>query len=103
MTNISDIDIYFDTPPITFRLSKLDDQSQWILDYWNSCKYEYPLMFQAVRDYIPIPGSEVDIERLFNTRRDMLGLRRFSMSGNTLGMMMMLKDALRVKEESKNM
>ena len=59
-------------------------------------------MFQVVHDYIPILGLEVDVERLFNTRWDMLGLRRFSISGNTLGMMMMLKDALRVKEESKN-
>jgi hypothetical protein len=38
-------------------------------------------MFQAVRDYLPIPGSEADVERLFNTGRDMLGIRRFSISG----------------------
>jgi hypothetical protein len=30
----------------------------------------------------------------------MLGIRRFSMSGNTLQALMMLKDALRVQEES---
>jgi hypothetical protein len=57
-------------------------------------------MFQAVRDYLPIPGSEVDVERLFNTGRDMLGIRRFSMSSNTLRTLMMLKDALRLQEES---
>ena len=54
-----------------------------------------------VYNYIPIPRVEVNIERLFNTRWDILGLRRFSISGNTLGIMMMLKDALRVKEEKK--
>ena len=59
-------------------------------------------MFQTVSDYIPIPGSEVDVKRIFNTGHDMLGLSRFSISSNTLGMMMMLKDAFRVKEESKN-
>jgi hypothetical protein len=59
-------------------------------------------MFQAVRDYLPIPGSEVDVERLFNTGRDILGIRRFSMSGDTLRMMMMLKDILRVQEGLKD-
>jgi hypothetical protein len=57
-------------------------------------------MFQAVHDYLPIPGSEVDVERLFNTGRDMLGIRRFSMSSNTLRTLMMLKDALRLQEET---
>jgi hypothetical protein len=60
-------------------------------------------MFQAVHNYIPIPGSEVDIEKLFNTGQDILGLRRFSISSNTLGIIIMLKDVLRVKKESKNM
>ena len=59
-------------------------------------------MFQVVRDYIPIPGSEVDVERLFNIGRDMLGLRRFSISGDTLGMMMILKDTLRMKGQREN-
>jgi hypothetical protein len=52
---------------------------------------------------MPIPESEVDVERVFNTRQDMLGLRRFSMGCNTLGMITMLKDELRVRKESKNM
>jgi hypothetical protein len=99
VASTSDIDRYFDTPPVHFRLSS-EDQTQWILNYWNTNKYEYPSMFQAVRDYLPIPGSEVDVERLFNTGRDMLGIRRFSMSGNTLRTLMMLKDTLRVQEES---
>jgi len=58
-------------------------------------------MFQAVRDYLPIPGSEVDVERLFNTGRDILGIRRFSMTGDILRMMIMLKDNLRLQEEIK--
>jgi hypothetical protein len=59
-------------------------------------------MFQAVRDYLPIPGSEGDVERLFNTGRDILGIRRFSMTGDMLQMMMMLKDVLRVQKEVKH-
>ena len=55
-------------------------------------------MAQAARDYLPIPASEVDVERLFNIGRDVLGVRRFAMSGNTLRTVMMLKDVLRRKE-----
>ncbi len=55
-------------------------------------------MAQAARDYLPIPSSEVDIERLFNVGRDILGIRRFAMSGNTMRTMILLKDALRMRE-----
>jgi hypothetical protein len=36
-------------------------------------------MFIIARDYLPIPGAEVDVERLFNVTRDILGLRRTSL------------------------
>ena len=55
-------------------------------------------MAQAVRDYLPIPSSEVDIKRLFNVRRDVLGIRRFAISGNTMRTMILLKDTLRMRE-----
>ena len=52
-------------------------------------------MAQAAHDYLPIPASEVDVERLFNVGRD---VRRFAMSGNTPRTVMILKDVLRRKE-----
>jgi hypothetical protein len=55
-------------------------------------------MAKVAHDYLAIPTSEVDIERLFNNGRDLLGIRRFAMSGNTMRTMMLLKDALRVRE-----
>ena len=96
--NASDIDRYLDTPPITFKLNKSEDQTQWTLNWWDGNRYEYPCMAQAARDYLPIPASEVDVERLFNVGRDILGVRRFAISGNTLRTVMMLKDVLRRKE-----
>jgi hAT family dimerisation domain. len=96
LDNVSDIDQYFDTPPIHFKLSISDNQIEWLINYWKTCKYEYLSMFQVVCDYLPIPRSEVDVERLFNTGRDILGIRRFSISGNTLRTLIMLKEALRV-------
>ncbi|EED15295.1 hypothetical protein TSTA_047440 [Talaromyces stipitatus ATCC 10500] len=35
---------------------------------------EYPRMAAAARDYLAVPAAEVDVERLFNTERDLLGL-----------------------------
>ena len=46
---------------------------QWVLDWWAAHKHEYPLMFVVARDYLPIPGAEVDVKRLFNIRREILG------------------------------
>jgi hypothetical protein len=92
--DLTDIDRYLDTPPIVFKLSKSDNQTQWILNWWDGNKYEFPCIAQAARDYLPIPASEVDVERLFNVGRDVLGVRRFAMSGETLRTVMMLKDVL---------
>jgi hypothetical protein len=58
-------------------------------------KQEYPLMFQVARDYLPIPGAAVDVERLFNIAREILGLRRASMAAETLRALILLKDHIR--------
>jgi hypothetical protein len=52
-------------------------------------------MFVVVRDYLLIPGAEVDVERLFNIARDILGLRRMVISSGTLRALILLKDYMR--------
>jgi hypothetical protein len=47
-------------------------------------------MAEAARDYLAIPASEVAVERVFNIGRDLLGIRRQSMSGDTLRILMLL-------------
>jgi hypothetical protein len=69
-----------------------------VLDWWASNKSEYPRMFAIARDYLPIPGAEVDVERLFNTARDILGLRRTSLGANTMRALVLVKDYLRRKQ-----
>jgi hypothetical protein len=49
-------------------------------------------MFQVVRDYLPIPRAEVDVKRLFNITREILGLRRALMAAETLRALILLKD-----------
>jgi hypothetical protein len=51
-------------------------------------------MFQVIRDYLPILGAEVDVERLFNIVREILGLRRILMSIETLRALVLVKDYL---------
>lgn len=97
----SDIDQYLDSPRVAYRGNPKDDQTQWILRWWNANQGEYKLMAQAARDYLPIPSSEVDIERLFNIGRDILGIRRFAMNGDTLRTLVMLRDMLKAKEPVK--
>jgi hypothetical protein len=52
-------------------------------------------MFAVARDYLPILGAEVDVERLFNVARDILGLRCMLMSAETLRALILLKDYMR--------
>jgi hypothetical protein len=49
-------------------------------------------MAAAARDYLAIPASEVPVERLFSSGRDILGVRRSSMKGETMRMLMLLDD-----------
>jgi hypothetical protein len=57
-------------------------------------------MFAVARDYLLILGAEVDVERLFNITRNILGLRRMLMSAETLRALILLKDYLRCAEVS---
>ena len=46
----------------------------------------------ATQDFLPLPASEVVCERLFSTGRDMLGLRRHRLNGETMRLLMLLKN-----------
>lgn len=94
----SDIDRFFDTPPVKFVLKKEEDQTQWIINWYQGNKWDFPLMFDVARDYLGIPAAEADVERLFSEGRDILGVRRWAMQGKTLRALTLLKDELRRRE-----
>jgi hypothetical protein len=52
-------------------------------------------MAAAARDYLAVPAAEVDVERLFNSGQDLLGLQRWSLSSKTMRKLLILKDFLR--------
>jgi len=47
-------------------------------------------MAAAARGYLAIPVSEVSIERKFNSGRDLLGIRGFSMKSDSMRMLMLM-------------
>ena len=86
----SDIARYLDSDVVEFDEKKRD----WIYTWWRGHLDEYPRMAAAARDYLAVPGAEVDVERLFNSGRDLLGLRRWSLSSGTMRKLLILKDSL---------
>jgi hypothetical protein len=45
----------------------------------------------AARDYLAIPASAVSVGRLFNRGRDLLGVRRNALNGETMRHLMLLQ------------
>jgi hAT family C-terminal dimerisation region len=86
---VSDIDQYFDTPRVTITDTS---DPKWLLNWWCLHRDEFPQMAAAARDYLGIPASEVAVERLFGIGRDLLGIRRHSMNGDTLRGLMLLNN-----------
>jgi hypothetical protein len=48
-------------------------------------------MVEAARALLAAPGSEVDVERLFSGGRDLLGIRRYALKGESMRLLTLLK------------
>jgi hypothetical protein len=87
----SDVDLYFSAPVVDWHSGSGKDDPDWVLNWWRSHESEYPIMSQVARDYLAIPAGEVDVERLFSAGRDLIGIRRYSLSIETMRALMILK------------
>jgi hypothetical protein len=85
----SDIDRYFDSPPVSLHDTK---DPYWLFNWWRLHKDEYPQMAAAARDFLAIPASEVAVERSFSSGRDLIGIRRHSMNAATMRMLVLMND-----------
>jgi hypothetical protein len=56
-------------------------------------------MATVTRDYLSILGAEVDVKRLFNIGREILGLRRYLITRETIRVLILLRDYLRREQE----
>jgi hypothetical protein len=81
----SDIDRYFG------RYRACNKKRDWLFAR-RMHKDEYPRMVAAARDYLAIPAAEVALERLFSRGRDLVGLCRHSLKGETMRKVMLLRD-----------
>jgi hypothetical protein len=88
---VTDIDRYFEAGVVTIDQWPTNDDSS-LLSWWRTHRDEYPRMAAAARDYLAIPASSVAVERLFNSGRDMLGVRRNSLSAETMRRRVLLRD-----------
>jgi len=89
---ISDVDRYLDSKPVNWSQSLIENgDPEWVLKWWKANAFDFPLMAQAVRDYLPVPSAEVGVERVFSGARDVLGLRRQSMNAETMRWLVLLK------------
>jgi hypothetical protein len=86
----SDIDDYFTSSRVPLDTS----HPEWLFRWWNTNRDSMPQMAAAARDYLAIPASEVDVERLFSGARDLLGLRRYAMTADTMRMLMLMDDIM---------
>ena len=92
-TLVSDVDKYLDSAPVSWsHASAADGDPDWVLKWWKANSFEFPLMAQAARDYLPVPSAEVGVERVFSGARDVLGLRRHSMNAETMRWLVLLKE-----------
>jgi hypothetical protein len=89
----SDIDQYLEEGTLRVSAESTKD-SDWLFKWWDQHKEQYPRMAKAARDYLAIPASEVSVERLFSSGRDMIGLQRFSLSSETMRQPVLLRDAI---------
>lgn len=99
-THTSDIDKYFEEGVVIADSSTTEDKN-WLLSWWNMHKNVYPRMAAAARDYLCIPAGEVAVERLFSHGRDLLGVRRSSLNGDTMRQLVILRDMF-LAEERRN-
>jgi hypothetical protein len=87
-----DIDRYFNTPTLDWDEADASNYDpDWVLKWWKANAFQYPLMALAARDLLVVPGLEVDVERLFCGGRDLLGICRSCLKGETMRILTLLK------------
>ena len=95
----SNIDQYFNTPTISTGFEMSQSQTEFIRSWWKANRLELGCMTKIAQDYLATRVAEVDVEKLFNGGRNVLGIRHFSMKRKTLGTLIRLKDAVSWKSE----
>jgi hypothetical protein len=87
-----DIERYLNTDPIEWdAMDESHYNDDWVLNWWKANAFQFPYMAAAARALLAVPASEVDVERLFSGGRDLLGIRRYALKGETMRILTLLK------------
>jgi hypothetical protein len=89
--NQCDIDYYFKSPVVEWDGN---NDPGFVINWWRVHQAEYPIMSRVAQDILSIPALEVDAERLFSSGRDLIGLRRYSLSAKMLRLLVLLRSHL---------
>ncbi|KAI1003296.1 hypothetical protein K3495_g4915 [Podosphaera aphanis] len=98
LSSQSSIDRYFNENPISYTTET--ESKDWVMKWWLNHQREYPALTAAAKVFLCILISTVSVERLFNTGRDMLGLRWHKLDPDSIRMLMILYHNLKQKELS---
>jgi hypothetical protein len=63
-----------------------------ILKYWQSKQYQYPLIASIAKDYLAIPATSADSERVFSVGGDIITKKRNRLSPSTLRYLLCLRN-----------
>jgi hypothetical protein len=75
-------------------LNNKEDQMLFVLNWQVANKEEFPCIFAIASNFLLILGLEVNVKRLFNLARDILGLRRTLIGLETIRALILVKDFL---------
>ncbi|CAE7121114.1 unnamed protein product [Rhizoctonia solani] len=64
------------------------------LDWWRKNSDRFPRLAAKARDFLSIPGSSVAVERVLSTGRDVISLRRASLTAETIRVLMTYRAGL---------
>lgn len=89
-TNIDELDAYFDEP-----VRPVDD----ILIWWKEREVRYPRLSQMAVDLLTIPAMSSECERVFSSGKLIIGHQRYSMTDESIEMLLFLKRSIQKPEK----
>jgi hAT family C-terminal dimerisation region len=79
----------------TYLASPVDPSVRDALMWWYNHRFEYPRLSRMARDYLSIPPTSVNVERVFSRGRILLSYLRNRMSAETTRSLMCLNSWLK--------
>jgi hypothetical protein len=89
------------SPPLEWN-EVTNNDPDFVRQWWKEHAYEWPLLARAARDLLPCSASEVDVERLFSSCKDEIGVRRHALKAETVRVLTLLRSAYTSEDKADN-